>query len=129
MTRTRRKDRCRGDTAVLFPDTSIPGAILFSVKFVFMGYHPTDGEFEKSFSGRVKTRNQNEAILKALDLVVQRYPQYFFQYQVGPRIGSGAYLVYKNGQHFFVRAANAKEAALLIPGNKKVFFIQVKPCP
>lgn len=124
---TGRKHLYQSDTAVLFPDQSIPGAIFFDVKFVFMGYHPTDGEFEKSFSGHVKARNQNEAILKALDRAVQLYPHYFFQYQVGPRIGSGAFLVYRSRDmlHIFVRASSKKEALALTQGDR-CFFVQVK---
>lgn len=130
---TRRKHLYQGDTAVLFPDQSIPGAVFFNVKFVFMGYHPTDGEFEKSFSGRVKTRNQDEAILKALDRAVQLYPHYFFQYREGPRIGSGAYLVYRSRdtKHIFVRASSGKEKARSLAKADKgdpCFFIRVNQC-
>jgi len=115
---------------LMFPDISAPGAVFYRVQFVFMGYHPEDGEFEKSFSGRVKTKNKDEAILKALDLAVEKYPQYFFRYQVGPLIGSGAYLVYRSSDmlHIFVRVSS-KEKALALTKGDKCYYIRVTPCP
>ena len=92
-----------------------------------MGYHPEDGEFTKSFSGLVKAKNQDYAITAALNIVVKKYPQYFFKYHLGPLVGSGSYLVYRSRDmsHIFVRASSKKEALALTQGDL-CFFIQVK---
>ncbi len=123
--------RYDSDQELLFPDVSAPGAVFYRVKFLFMGYHPEDGEFIKTFvAPRVRGKNQDEAIQKALEIARQRYSKYFFEYRLGPHIGSGAWLVYssRTTRHTFVRARSQKEALSVADGSQ-AFFIQVTPCP
>lgn len=121
--------RYHSNQELMFPDVSAPGAVFYRVKFIFMGYHPEDGEFVKTFlASRIKAQNQDEAIKIALEQARRKYPQYGFSYQEGGHFGSGAFLVYRNLQHIFIRASNTKEALARTKG-EKCFYIQVTPCP
>jgi len=92
-----------------------------------MGYHPQDGEFPVTFLVKsVDAKNQNEAIVEALAIAKEKYECYGFDYQIGIKSGSGAFLVYRNMRHTFVRAASKKEA-LRQEGGSACFAIQVKP--
>ena len=129
LPRLRSKHRHHENEMLLFPHLSAPGAVFYRVKFVFMGYHPEDGEFPVTFlAKRIRAKNQNEAIDKALKQASIKYEHLFFKYQKGSQSGSGAFLLYRNGLHTFVRLGSKKEA-LSRAGGGKCFFIQVKKCP
>ncbi|MFH0912405.1 MAG: hypothetical protein V1807_01965 [Patescibacteria group bacterium] len=119
-----------GGEGLLFPGRPAPPTNQFDhfrVRFVFMGYHPEDGEFHVTFLAEcIQAENQDEAIEKALAIAKEKYKHYGFDYQIGGKSGSGAFLIYKNMRHVFVRASSKKEALRRVGGNQ-CFSIQVKP--
>lgn len=130
LPKLRRRRRHHNGEQLLFPGKPAPATNQFSqfrVKFVFMGYHPQDGEFPVTFLVKcIEAKNQNEAIEEALASAKEKYACYGFDYRIGSKSGSGAFLVYRNMRHTFVRAESKKEALRRVGGNQ-CFFIQVKP--